>query len=225
MSFRSTEHVFKDRTDAGKMLARELTKFQDQENAIVLGLPRGGVPVAYEIAKELNLPLDVFVVRKLGTPDNREMAMGAIASGGVRVINGFVVNQLDISDEAIDRVAAEELKELKRREQKYRGNRPLPQLQDKVVLLVDDGLATGATMAAAVHAVKEYHPMQVVVAVPVASPQICSEFEQRVDEVFCVLTPENFHAVGSWYESFPQTSDEEVQRYLALLGETEAETT
>lgn len=209
-----TQAVFQDRTDAGQQVAGKLTKFKDRTDAIVLALPRGGVPVAYEVASALNLPLDVFVVRKLGSPGYEEMAMGAIASGGVRVLNSYVINQLNITDEVIDRVTEKERQELQRREEKYRGNRPFPQLEGKIVILIDDGLATGATMAAAVHAVQEYDPTYVVVAVPVASPETCAEFEALVDEVVCVLTPPSFRAVGSWYRQFPQTTDEEVQEFL-----------
>ncbi|MCI0711138.1 MAG: phosphoribosyltransferase [Chloroflexi bacterium] len=206
--------TFQDRTEAGQQLVGKLMKFKDRTDAIVLALPRGGVPVAYEVAKALHLPLDVFVVRKLGTPGYEEMAMGAIASGGVRVLNTYVINQLNVTDEAIDRITEKERKELQRREVKYRGNRPFPQLEGKIVILIDDGLATGATMAAAVHAVREYDPAYVVVAVPVASPETCAEFADFVDEVVCVLTPPSFRSVGGWYREFPQTSDEEVQRYL-----------
>lgn len=206
--------TFHDRTHAGRILAGHLRQYADRPDVIVLGLPRGGVPVAFEVAQELHVPLDVFLVRKLGVPGHEELAMGAIASGGVRVLNRDTVDFLQIGDEVIDRVAAEEEQELRRREALYRGNRPRPPIQDRTVILVDDGLATGSTMKAAAEALRRQSPAEIVVAVPVAARSTCDEFEAYVDEVVCAETPSPFHAVGMWYEDFSQTSDQEVQRLL-----------
>jgi putative phosphoribosyl transferase len=180
----------------------------------VLALPRGGVPVAYEVAKKLNAPLDVFLVRKLGVPGHEELAMGAIASGGVRVLNEDIVKYLRIPDEVIDATAAVELRELERREQAYRDDRPPPDVKDRVVILIDDGLATGSTMRAAAASLRLQKPGRIVVAVPVSSPETCEEFRSEVDEIVCAVTPENFQGVGLWYEDFSQTSDEEVRELL-----------
>jgi predicted phosphoribosyltransferase len=181
---------------------------------LVLALPRGGVPVAYEVAKELKAPLDVFLVRKLGVPGYEEVAMGAIASGGIRVINKDVVQQLNIPGEVIDAVAADEQRELERRERAYRDNRPPPNVKGRVVILIDDGLATGSTMRAAAAALRKQEPARIVVAVPVSSPETCDEFLSEVDEIVCAVTPEPFRGVGLWYEDFSQTTDEEVRRLL-----------
>jgi putative phosphoribosyl transferase len=205
---------FRNRTDAGKALAAHLTKYAGRSDLLVLALPRGGVPVAYEVAQALNAPLDVFVVRKLGVPGHEEYAMGAVASGGVRVIDEEVVHGLGLNEAAVERVAARELIELRRREQSYRGERPEPRIAGRTVILIDDGLATGSSMRAAVRALRARNPAGIVVAVPIAARQTCAAFEADVDEVVCALTPEPFHAVGLWYEDFGQTTDEEVQELL-----------
>ncbi|MFW6082525.1 MAG: phosphoribosyltransferase [Chloroflexota bacterium] len=205
---------FADRGEAGQELARELSGYEGREDVVVLGLPRGGVPVAFEVAKELQAPLDVFVVRKLGVPGNPELAMGAIASGGIRVVNDHVVRSMNISDDAFERVADEERTKLEERERTYRGARPGIKLQGKTVLLVDDGLATGATMRAAVRALREHQPDEVVVAVPTAPASTCAEFEDIADEIICLTTPRPFFGVGGAYRDFSQTTNEEVQRLL-----------
>ncbi len=205
---------FTDRREAGQQLAQELSDYADRENLVVLGLPRGGVPVAFEVAKALQAPLDVFVVRKLGVPGNPELAMGAIASGGVRVLNEDVVRTMSIPDREIERVTNEERQKLKEREEIYRGARPGVDLQGKTVVLVDDGLATGATMRAAVSALREHDPERIVVAVPTAPPETCSEFEDVVDEIVCLTTPRPFFGVGGAYRDFSQTTNEEVRDLL-----------
>jgi putative phosphoribosyl transferase len=207
--------AFRDRTDAGRRLAAKLGRYAGRPDVIVLGLPRGGLPVAYEVARALGAPLDVFVVRKLGTPGREELAMGAIASGGVRVVNEEVVQALGITLEELDEAAAREAEELRRREEAYRDGRPAPDLRDKVVILVDDGLATGSTMRAAVAAVRRLGPARVVVAVPVGAGETCGEFRAIADEMVCLATPEPFFAVGNWYEDFSQTTDDEVRDLLA----------
>jgi putative phosphoribosyl transferase len=206
--------AFTDRTDAGRAVAERLQKYAGRDDVVVLALPRGGVPVAYEVAVALGAPLDVFLVRKLGTPGQRELAMGAIASGGVRVINDDVVQWLHLRPEQIDAVAREEQQELERREAAYKQGRPTPPLAGRVVILVDDGLATGSTMRAAVQAVRLLQPSRVVVAVPVGARETCRELELLADEVVCVETPEPFVAVGQWYTYFDQTTDDEVQELL-----------
>jgi predicted phosphoribosyltransferase len=205
---------FRDREHAGRILADALRPYAGRPDVIVLGLPRGGVPVAAEVARELGAPLDVFVVRKLGVPGHPELAMGAIGSGGVRVLNESVVRPLGIPERVIDRVAAQEQRELERREQLFRGDRPAPDLKGRTVILVDDGLATGATMRAAVEALRRLAPARIVVAVPVGAPETCEEFRPEVDEVVCAFTPEYFEAVGRWYEKFEQTTDDEVRALL-----------
>jgi len=207
--------MFHDRTDAGRHLADKLRHLTGRGNVVVLALPRGGVPIGYEVARALGAPLDIFLVRKLGVPGHEELAMGAIASGGVRVVNRSVVRQLDLSDDVIDAVAAEEGRELLRREEAYRDGRPAPDLRGKVVILVDDGLATGSTMRAAVAAVRQFNPTRVIVAVPVGPSETCAEFRRIADEVVCAEEPEPFYAVGSWYADFSQTTDEEVRDLLA----------
>jgi putative phosphoribosyl transferase len=192
-----------------------LKHYANRADVVVLALPRGGVPVGVEVAAALRAPLEVFVVRKLGTPGQPELAMGAIASGGVRVLNDDVVRMLNVRGDAIDRVAEVEQQELERREHLYRGDRPFPNLTDQVVILVDDGLATGSTMRAAAKAVRQHRPRKVVVAVPTGAAETCEEFRNEVDEIVCVIAPEAFRAVGLWYEEFPQTSDEEVRELLA----------
>jgi predicted phosphoribosyltransferase len=218
--------LFRDRADAGRELARRLAKYAHRDDVLVLGLPRGGVPVAFEVARALNAPLDVFLVRKLGVPGHEELAMGAIASGGVRVLNEEVVRGLGVSDEVLDRVAAQEQQELERRERDYRGTRrgvaAPADVRDRTVILVDDGLATGSTMRAAVSAVRQLHPARIVVAVPVGSADTCEEFQRIADEVVCARTPEPFYAVGLWYRDFSQTSDEEVRDLLAQAASSSA---
>ncbi len=206
---------FHDRRDAGRMLAAKLSAYAHRRDMIVLALPRGGVPVAYEVARVLGAPLDVFVVRKLGVPGHEELAMGAVATGGVRVLNDSVVRALGIPDDVIDAVAAQEERELERRERLYRDGRPPPDVQGKMVILVDDGLATGASMQAAIKALRQQHPARIVIAVPVAAPEICEALRAEVDEVICALTPDPFLAVGFWYEDFSQTTDDEVRYLLA----------
>jgi putative phosphoribosyl transferase len=210
---------FRDRTEAGRYLAELLGEYAGRDDVVVLALPRGGVPVGYEVAKVLGAPLDVFVVRKLGVPGHPELAMGAIATGGVLVLDEGLVRRLGISEEQIRRAVEYELRELERREAAYRGGREPPNLQGKTVVLVDDGLATGATMRAAALAVRKYNPERVVVAVPVAAAQTCDEFRGDVDDIVCAVTPKPFHAVGLWYEDFSQTSDEEVRELLARANE------
>jgi len=206
--------LFQNRTTAGQVLAEKLVAYANRCDVLVLGLPRGGVPVAFEVAKALHAPLDVFLVRKLGVPGQEELAMGAIASGGVRVLNYDIVEALHLSEAVIERVAARQQQELERRERLYRQNRPLPQIRDRTVILVDDGLATGATMRAAVEALQLQQPAAIVVAVPVASPETYRELANKVDEVVCVETPVPFYSVGSWYDEFPQTTDTQVRELL-----------
>lgn len=205
---------FRNRTEAGKLLAGQLTDYANRSDVLVLGLPRGGVPVAYEVAKELNAPLDVCLVRKLGVPGHKELAMGAIAAGGVRVINENVIDWLRISPETINEVAAMEIRELDRRSHIYRGNRPLPKVKNHTIILVDDGIATGATIRAAISTLKKQKPRKLVVAVPVAGVSTCEELQAEVDEVVCILKPEDLYAIGLWYEDFQQTTDAEVCELL-----------
>ena len=211
--------LFRDRRDAGRLLAAKLGTYANRPDVLVLALPRGGVPVAYEVARALGAPLDVFLVRKLGIPGHEELAMGAIASGGGRVLNDEVVRALNIPDRVIDAVAAREAQELARRERLYRGGRPPLDVRGRTVILVDDGLATGATMQAAVKAVRQQRPARLVVAVPIAPPETCEELRTEADEVICAVTPEPFHAVGLWYQDFSQTTDEEVRDLLAGRAE------
>jgi predicted phosphoribosyltransferase len=206
--------AFIDRRHAGRVLASRLTKYAGRDDVIVLALPRGGVPVAYEVASALGAPMDVFLVRKLGTPGHRELAMGAIASGGVRVLNEDVVHWYGISDSAIEHVAREEQDELERRERAYRDGRPAPDLANKIVIVIDDGLATGSTMRAAAQAVRAHRPARVVVAVPVGAAQTCAELAAVAEEVICARMPEPFSAVGQWYLNFDQTDDDEVKALL-----------
>jgi predicted phosphoribosyltransferase len=205
---------YENRAEAGRSLAAELTEYAGRSDVVVLALPRGGLPVASEIASALHAPLDVFVVRKLGVPSHEELAMGAIATGGVRVMNTYVVRELQLSDEVIESVAAREQKELERRERLYRGDRPFVDLSGKIVIVVDDGLATGATMRAAVAAIRHMKPGRIVIAVPVGSIEVAEEMRSIADEVICPYTPEPFRAVGLWYRDFSQASDKELQAML-----------
>jgi predicted phosphoribosyltransferase len=209
------ETIFSNRAEAGQLLAEKLGKYAGRDDVIVLGLPRGGVPVAYEVARRLGVPLDVFIVRKLGVPGFEELALGAIASGGVRVLNEDVVRALPKANELIESVTTRELAELGRREQIYRDGRPAPDIGGRTVILVDDGLATGATMRAAVAALRQLGAAKIVVAVPVGAADTCREIEQEVDETVCAMAPEWFQAVGQFYEDFSQTSDDEVRELLA----------
>jgi putative phosphoribosyl transferase len=213
------ERTFSNRTEAGRLLAEKLVKYAGRTDVIVLGLPRGGVPVAYEVAKRLGMPFDVFIVRKLGVPGFEELAVGAIASGGVRVLNEDVMRALPNADETIESVTAKETAELERREQSYRDGRPAPELRDRVAILVDDGLATGATMRAAVKALRQRGATKIVVAVPVGPPDTCRELEEQADETICLCTPEFFQAVGQYYEDFSQTSDEDVRELLTRAAQ------
>jgi putative phosphoribosyl transferase len=206
--------IFADRREAGRVLASKLTEYSGRPDVLVLALPRGGVPVAYEVAKALHAPLDVFLVRKLGLPGREELAMGAIASGGVLVLNEDLVRNLRIPKPVIEAVIAAEQEELGRRERIYRGDRPPPDVRGRTVILVDDGLATGSTMRAAVSALRQQGPARIVVAVPIGAPETCSEFEREADDVVCAVTPQPFYAVGLWYGDFSQTTDEEVHDLL-----------
>jgi len=217
--------VFTDRREAGKKLAGRLQHYANQEDVLVLALPRGGVPVAFEVAQKLQVPLDIFIVRKLGLPGQEELAIGAIASGGTLVLNESLVNQLRLSRATIDSITEREEEELARREELYRRGRRAHSLAGKKIILVDDGLATGASMKAAALAIKDYSPAKVIVAVPVAAAETCVEFQKLVDEVICFTTPDPFWAVGNWYANFTQTTDKEVENLLneaAKLEEKEA---
>jgi putative phosphoribosyl transferase len=211
---------FKDRSDAGHALARKLGHYRGNSNVVVLALPRGGVPVGFEVADFLDAPLDVFLVRKLGVPGHEELALGAIASGGVRVLNQDVLYMTRIDEQGIDAIAEREQQELERREKEYRDDRPAAEIRGRIVILVDDGLATGATMLAAARAIRKLRPQRLVVAVPVSSPEACDNFRREVDEIVCAETPRPFQAVGLWYEDFSQTSDEEVRDLLSRAVRT-----
>jgi len=213
------ERAFSNRIEAGRQLAEKLDKYAGREDVIVLGLPRGGVPVAYEVAKRLRAPLDVFIVRKLGVPGFEELAAGAIASGGVRVLNEDVMRAIPHADEVIEAVTAREAAELERREQIYREGRPPPELRGRIVILVDDGLATGATMRAAVKALRQGGAAKIVVAVPVSPPDTCRQLEQQADETVCLSTPAFFQAVGQYYEDFSQNSDDDVRELLTRAAQ------
>ncbi|QSQ25448.1 phosphoribosyltransferase [Pyxidicoccus parkwayensis] len=213
---------FLDRYEGGRVLAGLLSRYEHQPDTLVLALPRGGVPVAYEVAKALGAPLDVFLVRKLGAPSHEELAMGAIASGGVRVINREVVEELGVTREQIDATAEREGRELRRREERYRDGRPPPDVRGHTVILVDDGLATGTTMRAAVAALRQQGPARIVVAVPVGAVESCEDLAAEADEVLCARGPEPFYAVGLWYRDFAQTSDEEVRELLSLASRQQA---
>ena len=213
------ERAFANRSEAGRLLAEKLEKYANRNDVIVFGLPRGGVPVAYEVAKRLHVPLDVFIVRKLGVPGFEELAAGAIASGSVRVLNEDVMRAIPYGDAAIEAVTAKETVELQRREQIYREGRPAPDLRGNVVMLVDDGLATGATMRAAVKALRQSGAAKIVVAVPVGPPDTCREIAQEADETICLSTPEFFQAVGQYYQDFSQTSDDDVRKLLTIAAQ------
>ena len=206
--------IFRDRQEAGRLLAHRLATLKNRPDLIVMGLPRGGVPVAHEVAKALNAPLDVFIVRKLGVPGHEELAMGAVASGGVRILNDEVIRHLNITKEAIDAATLRELGELERRERLYRDNRPMPEIQGKTVIVVDDGLATGSTMKVALAALRRKHPARLIVAVPIAPPETCESLRNDADEIVCAATPESFVAVGAWYRQFDQITDEEVRSLM-----------
>jgi putative phosphoribosyl transferase len=209
---------FADRRQAGKKLATQLASYANRSDVLVLALPRGGVPVAFEVAYALRAPLDVFLVRKLGVPGHEELAMGAIATGGVRVLNEEVTSRMQISTSAIDDVGKREAQELKRRERLYHGDRAALDVRDRTVILIDDGLATGSTMRAAARALRKMQPSRIVVAVPVAAAETCADLCDEVDEVICVATPEPFMAVGAWYSDFEQTSDQEVRELLDRIA-------
>ena len=214
---------FKNRSEAGRFLAQKLEEYTNKPNVVVLALPRGGVPVAYEVADALKAPLDIFVVRKLGVPGYDELAMGALATGGIRVLNSRVVDYLDISDETIEAVARREQRELERRERLYRGTRPALDVRGRTVIIVDDGMATGSTMRAAVRALKEQQPKEIIVAVPVGARETCESFAKEVDTMcVCAITPEPFDGVGLWYRDFKQTSDEEVRQLLTRVAESQS---
>jgi len=205
----------KNRVEAGQLLADALQPYAGRTDVLVLALPRGGVPVAFEVAERLEAPLDLMLVRKLGVPGQEELALGAMASGGIKILNTELVQNVNISETVIDRIVSKEKKELERREQAYRGNRPPPEIRDRCVILIDDGLATGATMRVAVSAVRQQQPTQIIVGIPVAPPDTVEKLRREADEVFCLATPEPFFAIGTWYTDFSQISDEEVRDLLS----------
>ena len=207
-------HPFRDRRHAGRVLAERLSEYTNRSDVIVLALPRGGVPVGFEVASALQAPLDVFVVRKLGVPGREELAMGAVASGGVRFVNEDVVRGLNLPPAAIEQAATNQAEEVARREQLYRDGRPFPDLRDLIVILVDDGLATGSSMRAAVCALRQQRPARIIAAIPVGAADTCRALRSEVDEVICAIAPEPFYAVGQWYEEFSQTADGEVRDLL-----------
>jgi predicted phosphoribosyltransferase len=208
---------FRDRSEAGEFLAEKLAAYANKPDTVILALPRGGVPVGAQVARKLNVPLDVFVVRKLGLPGHPELAMGAIATGGIRVLNGDVIDSLRVPDEVINAVAAEEYRELQRREQSYRADLPPPKLEGKTVIIVDDGIATGSTMFAAIAALRQLNAGRIIVAAPTIAKSTYDYLQKHADEVVAVIVPEEFYGVGQWYEDFSQTTDEEVHQ---LLGKT-----
>ncbi|MGK7887269.1 MAG: phosphoribosyltransferase [Crocosphaera sp.] len=211
---------FHNRTQAGQQLAEKLQPYQNQDNTVVLALPRGGVPVAYGIAKKLHLPLDICLVRKLGIPEHPELAMGAISLGGVKILNIDVIEWRKISPQIIEEVTQKEQLELQRREKVYRGEQPFPKIYNQTVILVDDGIATGATIKAAIAIIKKQQAKNIIVAVPVAPPSICQELSHEVDQLICLKTPENLHSISLWYDDFSQTTDEEVCSLLFLSNQT-----
>ncbi|MEB3338954.1 MAG: phosphoribosyltransferase [Leptolyngbyaceae bacterium] len=206
---------FRNRIEAGQLLAAQLLEYADRPDVLVLGLPRGGIPIAFEVAKVLHAPLDICLVRKLGVPGHKELAMGAIAPGGIRVLNQELVTVLGIARDKIEAVTAQELQELDRRDRLYRGDRPLPPIQGRIIILVDDGIATGSTMRAAIATLRQQQPQAIVVAVPVAPASIEDEFKPEVDRIVSLKTPEPFYAIGLWYDDFSQTTDAEVRDLLA----------
>ena len=208
-----------NRTEAGQILAKELKEYSDRDDVIVLALPRGGVPVAFEVAKTLHAPLDVFIVRKLGVPQQKELAMGAIAMGDTSVFNDDIIAEFNIPIHVIQAVMAEEKQELKRREIAYRDDIPFPELKNKIVILIDDGIATGASMRAAIKALKVFMPAKIIIAVPVAEKFMCANIKSLADELICPMQPVYFNAVGLWYEDFSQTEDEEVYKLLKMARE------
>src|SRR6185436_2604346 len=210
--------LFHDRTDAGRQLAERLSGYANRNDVVVLGLPRGGVPVAYQVASRLAVPLDVFLVRKLGVPGHVELAMGAIAPGGIEVLNHGLIADLGISPATVAGIAAAERIELERRDRVFRGGRPFPELAGKTVIVIDDGLSTGATMEAAVTALRRMNPAEIVVAVPVGARETCDRFTRLADHVVCLATPASFDAVRLWYEDFSQTTDDEVKELLLRLS-------
>jgi putative phosphoribosyl transferase len=203
--------LFRNRSEAGRLLARTLEDYKEKPDVLVMALPRGGVPVAYEVARALNAPLDIFLVRKLGVPGHEEVAMGAIASGGIRLLNEDLIRELNISQEMIDAITEREQRELERRERLYRGDKPAPDVRGRTVIVVDDGLATGSTMKVALTALREQQPARLIVAVPIAPPDTCESLREAADQVVCAVTPEPFMAVGAWYQRFDQTTDDEVR--------------
>jgi putative phosphoribosyl transferase len=208
---------FRDRSEAGQILGAKLATYKHDPNVIVLGLPRGGVPVAFEIAQILQVQMDVFLVRKIGVPGHEELAMGAIASGNVQVINEQVVNQLGLSSNQVEHATRAAYQELQRRENLYRKNRPPLHLHHKTAILVDDGLATGASMRAAAAALRQHQPARIIGAVPVAAPEVCDSLRSDIDEMVCALTPSNLHAISFWYKNFEQTTDDDVQHLLSEM--------
>ncbi|MBF2050892.1 MAG: phosphoribosyltransferase [Leptolyngbya sp. IPPAS B-1204] len=214
---------FHDRAEAGKLLAAKLANYANRSGALVLALPRGGVPVGFEIAQTLNLPLDICLVRKLGVPGQEELAMGAIAPDGIMVLNNDVLRSMKISRQALLEVASREKQELDRRMQAYRGDRPIPQIRDRLIILVDDGIATSSTLRAAITALQKQHPQGIVVAAPVAPATVCEALKNLVQDVVCLATPEPLYSIGMWYKDFSQTTDEEVCRLLKQAAENQAE--
>ena len=214
LNYTNYQMLFQDRTEAGQKLAQKLKFYADRQDLLVLGLPRGGVPVAFEVAMSLNAPLDVMLVRKLGVPGQEECAMGAIASGNIQILNWKIIERRQISKKAIALVASREQQELERRESAYRSDYTFTDICDRTVILVDDGIATGATMQAAVLAVRQQHPQQIIVAVPVAAPKIHAELQTKVDKIVCIKIPEQFNSVSCWYQNFSQTTDTEVSLLL-----------
>ncbi len=212
----ANETRFRNRTEAGQLLAKKLTHYANRADVLVLGIPRGGVAVAFEVAKALHAPLDICLVRKLGVPEHPELAMGAIGSGGVQVLNEDLLDWMRISGHTIAEVGERELQELQRRDRVYRGDRPLANIRDRIIILVDDGLATGSTMRAAIGVLKHQHPQRIIIAVPVAPLDTCNELRAEVDEVVCSIAPEQFYAIGVWYEDFTQTTDREVCELLTV---------
>jgi len=210
--------TFRNRTEAGQLLAQKLRAYTNCSDTIVLALPRGGVPVGYEIAKALNLPFDICVVRKLGIPHHPELAMGAIAPNGVRVLNYDILSEWGIPDKIIDKVSAKELRELRRREYAYRNNHLPVDVKNRTVILVDDGIATGSTIRAVITLIRQQQPKRIIVAVPVAPKSVCKELQAEVDKLVCLKMPEPFYAVGLWYDNFSQTSDEQVHKLTAMAN-------